>query len=194
MPARKAPRKAAGAGRRPGSSGKGSRTRFDRDARLPRVTVDAWIEDSRGRVLLVRRGFPPFEGAWSLPGGFCEWGETTEEACAREAREETGVKVRIGRLLGVYSDPARDPRGHTITVLYEARPVAGSPRGGDDAAEARWFTRGELRDAALAFDHGKIVREQLARRRTATRSGSSGLRARRPGARSRRARPGGARG
>jgi 8-oxo-dGTP diphosphatase len=165
-----------------------------RDARMPRVTVDAWIEDSRGRVLLVRRGRPPFEGTWALPGGFCEWGETTEEACAREAREETGVKVRIGRLLGVYSDPARDPRGHTITILYEARPLAGSPRGGDDAAEARWFTRAELRTATLAFDHGRIVREQIARRRRTVRSESSGLRARRPGARSRRARPGGARG
>ena len=194
MAARKSPRKTAGTRRKGRSGGKGSSADPDRDARLPRVTVDAWIEDSRGRVLLVRRGRPPFEGAWSLPGGFCEWGETTEEACAREAREETGVKVRIGRLLGVYSDPGRDPRGHTVTVLYEARPVAGSPRGGDDAAEARWFTRGELRAVSFAFDHGKIVREQLVRRKTATRSGSSGLRARRPGARSRRARPGGARG
>ncbi|HEY3170656.1 MAG TPA: NUDIX hydrolase [Thermoanaerobaculia bacterium] len=164
-----------------------------RDERLPRVTVDAWIEDPRGRVLLVRRGRPPFQGSWSLPGGFCEWGETTEESCAREAREETGVKVRIGDVLGVYSDPDRDPRGHTVSVLYEARPVAGAARGGDDAADARWFTPGELARLDLAFDHAKIVREQLARRRRA-RSAASALRARRPGAHSRRARPGGARG
>ena len=174
-----------------------------RGKRLPRVTVDAWIEDSRGRVLLVRRGRPPFKGRWSFPGGFCEWGETTEESCAREAQEETGVRVRIDALLGVYSDPKRDPRGHTISVLYEARPVGGTVKGGDDAADARWFTSSELLSADLAFDHGKIVREQLARRRRARAAtggvsvavlSSTGLRARRPGARSRRARPGGARG
>lgn len=169
-----------------------------RGKRLPRVTVDAWIEDPRGRVLLVRRGRPPFKGRWCLPGGFCEWGETTEDSCAREAREETGVRVRIGALLGVYSDPMRDPRGHTISVLYEARPVGGTVKGGDDAAEAKWFTSSELLSADLAFDHGRIVREQLARRRRshAPTGGtpSTGLRARRPGARSRRARPGGARG
>lgn len=84
----------------------------------PRITVDAWIVDPRGRILLVRRGRAPFRGRWSLPGGFCEWGETTEEACAREVREETGVEVRIGAVLGVYSDPKRDPRGHTVTVVY----------------------------------------------------------------------------
>jgi len=165
-----------------------------RDKRLPRITVDAWIEDSAGRVLLVRRGRPPFQGSWSLPGGFCEWGETTEESCAREAREETGVKVRVGAVLGVYSDPKRDPRGHTVSVLYDARPVGGTARGGDDAAEARWFTPGELARLDLAFDHGMVVREQLARHHRARSSGASGLRARRPGGRSRRARPGGARG
>lgn len=188
------------AGKRTGRSGKkgpstdwGSASDPYRAKLLPRVTVDAWIEDGRGRILLVRRGRPPFKDRWSLPGGFCEWGETTEESCAREAREETGLRVRIGSVLGVYSDPRRDPRGHTISVLYEARPMAGSARGGDDAAEARWFTASELSNLELAFDHGEIVREQLGQRRP-VRSTSSGLRARRPGARSRRARPGGARG
>lgn len=131
----------------------------------PRLTVDAWVRDRRGRILLVRRGGPPFRGRWALPGGFCETGETTEECGAREVAEETGVEVRIGRLLGVYSDPGRDPRGHTVSVLYEARPIRGAARGGDDAAEARWFTRAEVGKLALAFDHGKIVREQLGRRR-----------------------------
>jgi 8-oxo-dGTP diphosphatase len=155
----------------------------------PRLTVDAWIEDPRGRVLLVRRGRPPFKGRWAFPGGFCEWGETTEESCAREAREETGIEVQIGRVLGVYSDPDRDPRGHTVSVLYDAKPMRGTARGGDDAAEARWFTPAELATLDLAFDHREIVREQLGRR-----EGPTGRRVRRPGARFRRARPGGARG
>jgi 8-oxo-dGTP diphosphatase len=133
--------------------------------KTPLLTVDAWVRDRRGRILLVRRGGPPFRGSWALPGGFCEVGETTEECCAREVEEETGVQVRVGRLLGVYSDPRRDPRGHTASVLYEARPLRGIARGRDDAAEARWFTRRELRRLDLAFDHGKIVREQLRRRR-----------------------------
>lgn len=154
--------------------------------------MDAWVVDPRGRILLVRRGRAPFRGRWSLPGGFCEWGETTEAACAREVGEETGVDVRIGAVLGVYSDPKRDPRGHTVTVVYEATPVKGDPRGGDDADEARWFTPTELLRLDLAFDHSRIAREQLAKRRR-RRARVSGRRARPTGARPRRGRSGVAR-
>jgi 8-oxo-dGTP diphosphatase len=135
--------------------------------KYPRLTVDSFVLDRKGRVLLVQRGRPPFKGRWGLPGGFCEWKETTEVCCARETLEETGLRVEVGELLGVYSAPDRDPRGHNVTVLYAARPVRGRVRGGDDAAEARWFTRAELARLPFAFDHGKIVREQLARRRAA---------------------------
>lgn len=131
----------------------------------PALTVDSFIRDRRGRLLLVQRGRPPFEGRWALPGGFCEWKERTEHACAREAKEETGVTVKVGKVLGVYSDPNRDPRGHTVSVVYEARPVRGKPRGSDDAAEARWFEPKEVRTLSFAFDHGKIVREHLRRKR-----------------------------
>jgi 8-oxo-dGTP diphosphatase len=133
-----------------------------RNRRMPRLTVDAWIRDGRGRVLLVQRAHPPFRGRWGLPGGFCEWKETTEACCAREAREETGLRVRVGALRGVYSRPSRDPRGHTVSVLYAARRIAGRVQGGDDAAQARWFTPGELARASFAFDHREIVMEQLA--------------------------------
>jgi 8-oxo-dGTP diphosphatase len=123
----------------------------------PRLTVDALARDGAGRILLVRRGRPPFEGRWALPGGFVEYGETTEDACAREAREETGLTVEVGDVAGVYSRPDRDPRGHTVSVVYFCRPVAGEIRGGDDAAEARWFTPAETAGLSFAFDHAEIV-------------------------------------
>ncbi len=68
--------------------------------KMPRLTVDAWVRDRQGRVLLVSRGRPPFLGHWGLPGGFCEWKETTEKCCARETLEETGLHVRVGELRG----------------------------------------------------------------------------------------------
>ena len=143
--------------------------RASRGPRMPRLTVDAWLRDRAGRVLLVRRGRPPFQGRWALPGGFCEYGETTEACCAREAKEETGITVRVGAILGVYSDPRRDPRGHTVTVLYACRPIRGTAVGGDDAADARWFTPRALRNLRFAFDHRKIVFEQLAKDRSKRR-------------------------
>jgi 8-oxo-dGTP diphosphatase len=148
----------------------------------PHLTVDSWVRDRRGRLLLVRRGHPPFQGAWSLPGGFVEWNERTEDACARETEEETGLKVRVGELLGAYSDPGRDPRGHNVTLLYAASPRSGRLAGGDDASEARWFDRRELKTLKLAFDHAKIIREQLARRSRGRRAATR-RRARRGGAR-----------
>lgn len=128
----------------------------------PRVTVDAVILD-RGRVVLVRRGTPPFRGRFALPGGFLEPGESVEQAAVREAREETGLRIALAGLVGVYSGPGRDPRGPVVTVAFRARPVAGTLRGGDDAAEARWFPA--RAPPPLAFDHGKILRDALRRRR-----------------------------
>lgn len=130
--------------------------------RMPRLTVDAWVRDRKGRVLLVQRGRPPFEGRWGLPGGFCEWKETAEACCAREALEETGLRVKVLELRGVYSKPDRDPRGHNVTVLYKCRAASGRATGGDDAADARWFTPREIAKLRFAFDHKKIVNEQLA--------------------------------
>ena len=123
----------------------------------PHLTVDAVIRDAAGRTVLIRRKNPPFEGRWALPGGFVEVGETTQTACAREAKEETGLEVEVERLAGVYSDPKRDPRGHSVAVVYHCRPIGGELKGGDDAAEARWFTPQEIASLDLAFDHGKIV-------------------------------------
>jgi 8-oxo-dGTP diphosphatase len=169
---------------------------FFKRKKVPRVTVDSWIRDARGRLLLVQRGRPPFRGRWGLPGGFLEWKERTEECCARETLEETGLHVEVGRLLGVYSAPDRDPRGHNVTVLDEARRLSGTAKGGDDAAEARWFSPRELERVEFAFDHGEIVSEQLARTDPRARRSRQAPRPARRQAEgpSRRARRGGSRG
>ncbi len=135
--------------------------------RTPLLAVDT-VALHRGKVLLVRRAHPPFVGSWVLPGGFVEIGETVEAAARRETLEETGLEVRLERLLGVYSDPKRDPRGHTASVVFVARPAAADAeppvQGGTDAAEARWFPLSGL--PPLAFDHDRILRDALAASRT----------------------------
>lgn len=132
----------------------------------PALTVDCVVFDSQDRVVLIRRRFPPFEGQYALPGGFVEVGETLDAACRRELKEETGLTVGALRLIGVYSDPGRDPRGHTCSVAFLAHADAVQPRPGDDAAAAEWVK--DWREAALAFDHGIILRH--ARRLIAAQS------------------------
>jgi len=128
----------------------------------PWLTVDAVVERD-GAILLVRRGRYPFEGMQALPGGFVEAGETVEEAVVREVREETGLRTRVVRLLGVYSDPERDPRGHTVSVVFELSVAGGKVAGGDDAAEAAFFDMGRL--PPLAFDHQQVVSDYIKARR-----------------------------
>lgn len=121
----------------------------------PALTVDAVLLKGND-VLLVKRGREPFKGAWAIPGGFVEVGERTEDAVRRELAEETGLKGDIVDLLGVYSDPDRDPRGHTVSVVYVLK-VGGiiAIAAGDDADEARWFALDKL--PPLAFDHARIL-------------------------------------
>lgn len=122
----------------------------------PALTTDAvWIH--RGRILLVRRGKPPFRGMWALPGGFVELRETVEAAVVRELKEETGLVARPWKLVGVYSGPERDPRKPSTSVAFLMRGRPGKPRGGDDAASAEWVLLSAARP--LAFDHGRIVRD-----------------------------------
>jgi len=126
----------------------------------PRLTVDAIIEMDHGGgspgIVLVRRRYAP--PGWALPGGFVDIGETVATAARREAREETGLDVELTDLLGVYSDPKRDPRGfHTVGVVFIAR-ASGQPVGGDDAAEARVFALDAL-PADIPFDHPLIIED-----------------------------------
>lgn len=124
--------------------------------KTPPLTVDCVIRDRAGRVLLIRRKYEPFKSAYALPGGFVEIGETLEAACRREVTEETGLKVGELRLVGVYSEPGRDPRGHTVSVAYFALLPAGQEsQAGSDAADVKWVDT--WRDKDLAFDHAKII-------------------------------------
>lgn len=124
----------------------------------PAISVDGVLIENR-RVLLVRRGREPFKGMYALPGGFVEYGESVEEAIVREVLEETGLRVVPKRLVGVYSDKDRDPRGHTISVAFLLERIEGNIRSGDDAYEALFFPIDEL--PPLAFDHKKIIEDSL---------------------------------
>ena len=121
----------------------------------PLITVDLIIElvDRPGRpIVLIERRNPPL--GWALPGGFVDRGETLEQAALREAAEETALKIRLKTLLGCYSDPQRDPRGHTVSAVYVAE-AEGEPKAGDDAAKVAVMDA--LNPPKFAFDHALIL-------------------------------------
>jgi len=124
----------------------------------PKLTVDG-IVLKNGKILLIKRKNQPFEGKWALPGGFVEYGEKTENATVREVFEETGLKTKINHLVGVYSDPNRDPRGHTVSIVYILDICNGELKSGDDACDAKFFDLKNLPD--LSFDHECIIKEVL---------------------------------
>jgi ADP-ribose pyrophosphatase YjhB (NUDIX family) len=134
---------------------------------IPTVDIIIEIRDNRGRegiVLIERKNPPP---GWALPGGFVDYGESLEAAAVREALEETSLRVRLIGQLGTYSDPARDPRKHTISTVFIAR-AKGIPAAGDDAKNLGIFARREI-TFPLAFDHTRILKDYFARKRSARR-------------------------
>ena len=130
----------------------------------PLLAADTLIElaDHPGRIVLIERRNPPH--GWALPGGFVDVGETMEHAAMREAREETGLDVTLVCLLGCYSDPARDPRGHTVSLVYVAH-GRGEPVAQDDAKNVMLADPAD-RSIALAFDHRRILDDYLRWRET----------------------------
>jgi ADP-ribose pyrophosphatase YjhB (NUDIX family) len=135
----------------------------------PVPTVDVIIEmkDDVGRegIVLIERKNPPY--GWALPGGFVNYGESLEMAAVREAKEETSLDVDLVRQFHTYSDPRRDPRGHTITTVFIAK-ASGEPLAGDDAQTIGVFTRDEVR-FPLAFDHREILDNYFASKKETRR-------------------------
>lgn len=122
------------------------------------LTVDIIVEKN-GKVLLIRRGRSVFVGMLALPGGHVEDGETVEEAARREFEEETSMKVKLTDILGVYSDPKRDPRGETVSAVFTGKVLDGKPKAGSDAAGVRWYDLDKIDSKMLAFDHAKIIKD-----------------------------------
>ena len=130
---------------------------------IPTTDIIIMIDNA---IVLIKRKNPP-EG-WALPGGFIDYGESAEAAAKREALEETSLDVTDLKLFGVYSDPERDPRHHTLTVVFTAKAHA-QPRASDDAADVGLFSRDRL-PSPIAFDHSKIIDDFFAAQTAETQS------------------------
>ncbi len=127
-------------------------------SKYPRLAVDVVVVFEDGSIVLVKRKNPPFKGCWALPGGFVEYGETVEEAAVREVKEETGLDIKLTKLIGVFSDPNRDPRGHVVSIAYIGKPIGGQLHASSDAENVKLFKEIPKK---LAFDHDLIIRRAL---------------------------------
>lgn len=120
--------------------------------------VDVIIE-RKDKVLLIKRNKKPFKNLWAIPGGHVEYGETVEHAALREAKEETNLEVKLKEILGVYSNPERDPRYHTVTTVFIAE-AKGKLKTNKESKEAKWFTFKDI-PKNLGFDHKKIFKDYI---------------------------------
>ena len=127
--------------------------------KTPSLTVDAVIICKNNSMVLIKRKKDPYKGLWALPGGFVEYGETVESAVLREVKEETGLEIELQGLVGVYSDPERDPRGHTVTICFLAFKVGGELKADTDAADVICIPKNEVSKLKLAFDHDLILKD-----------------------------------
>ena len=129
--------------------------------KTPLLAVDVIIICDDDLVVLIKRKKKPYKNFWALPGGFVEYGETVEKAAIREAKEETGLLINLRRIVGVYSDPKRDPRGHVVSVCFLAEKVGGNLKAATDASDVECFKKEEVLGLNLAFDHCKILKDGL---------------------------------
>ena len=129
--------------------------------RNPSLTTDIFIFDDDLNFILIKRKNEPYKDYWALPGGFVDYGECVEDAAMREALEETSIDVELKKLVGVYSNPSRDPRGHTVSITYTARGNMKKMNAADDACDIGLFKQEDLEKINLAFDHAKIIKDCL---------------------------------
>lgn len=127
----------------------------------PSLTVDAVVVCEDDSIVLIKRKKDPYGGSWALPGGFVEYGETVENAAIREVKEETGLEIRLKDIVGVYSDPYRDPRGHTVTICYIATCRGEELNADTDALDAQCIPKEDILNLKLAFDHGLIIKDAI---------------------------------
>jgi len=128
--------------------------------KFPYVAVDALIIVNKNKLILIKRLKEPFKNFWALPGGFVEYGETVEQAIVREVKEETGLIIEPTSLIGVYSDPRRDPRGHVISIAFLVKVKGGRILPSTNAKEVQIFDLEKL-PSKLAFDHKRIIEDGI---------------------------------
>lgn len=124
----------------------------------PFLAVDAVILNNKDEILLMKRKIEPFKNLWGIPGGHVEYGERVEQAVLREVKEETGLKCKVVKLLGVYSDPRRDPRYHTVSVAYLLKIVSGKLHNSFESNEQKFFPLNKI-PKKLGFDHTEILQD-----------------------------------